>query len=134
MEEQPLMSQRASVHYHGDTLRGLFVIGAVVMIIGTSTGANLPLSTLGTVIFAVVLMVVAGATNPEQSWINWVNAVIAVVGAILFGNDAITHYRAVGTLFDMSYLYSEALALLFLVSIYFAIKTVRGMALRPHLS
>lgn len=121
-------------HYHGDALRGLFVLAALIMILAISMGAILPLSTFGTVTFAVVLMIVAGITNPAQNWINWVNVILAVVGTLIFGMNAVAHYRAGGTLLDISYISVEALGLIFLFAIYFSVKTVRGLALRSNLS
>jgi len=128
------MRHRPVAHYHGDTVRALFVIMAVVMLIAETTGASLPLSTLGIVSFAVVLMVAAGIANPAQSWIHYVNVVLAVFGAISFGLYAIEQYRATHDVLTPTFLYAEVLALLFLTSVYYATKTVRGLLLRPHLS
>ena len=108
----------------------LFVVAAVVLIIAQSTGAELPLSTTGAVIAAVLLVVTAGITNPAQGWIHWMNALIAVYGTILFGTTAVAHYRAGGNVFDASFAYIEALALLSLIALYFTTRTIRGFHLR----
>ena len=125
-------SRREIPHYHGNNVRVIFVVGAIVLIIAQSTGADLPLSTSGAVIAAVLLVVVAGITNPAQGWIHWLNAFIAVYGTLLFGMTAVDHYRAGGNIFDASFLYIEALALLSLIALYFTTRTIRGFHLRPN--
>lgn len=121
-------------HYHGDEARVLFVIGAIVLVVAQSTGAELPLSTLGSVVAAIILVVAAGITNPAQYQIHWANALIAIVGALLFGTAAVDHYRAGVSFFDSSFVYVEALALLSLVALYFTTRTIRGLNQRPDLS
>ncbi len=124
---------RHIAHYHGDSVRGLFVAGALVLIVGQSTGAELPLTTNGAVLGAVILAVAAGITNPRATWIHWVNEIIAIWGTLLFGTTAVEHYRAGGGVFDTSFVYIEALALLSLAALYFATRTIRGLLQRTHL-
>ena len=121
-------------HYHGDNVRVLFVISAVVLIVAKSTGADLPLSTFSTVLSAVVLVVAAGITNPEHFWIHWLNAFLAIYGTLLFGTTAVDHYRAGLSVFDSSFVYIEALALLSLIALYFTTRTVRGIHMRRKFS
>lgn len=121
-------------HYHGDTSRVLFVVAAIVLIVAKSTGADIPLSTTGTVISSILLVVAAGITNPEQGWIHWLNAFFSAYGTILFGLTAVSRYRTGVSLADFSFLYIEALALLSLVALYLTTRTIRGFHLRPRLS
>lgn len=125
--------RREVPHYHGDTSRALFLVGAIVLIVAKSTGADLPLSTTGTVLSAVVLVVAAGITNPEHGWIHWVNALIAAAGTLLFGITAIHSYSSGTRFFDASFMYVEALALLSLVALYLTTKTIRGFHLHSYL-
>lgn len=124
--------RREIPHYHGDQLRLVFVVSAVVLIIAQSTGANLPLSTMGAVVSAAVLVIAAGVTNPAQSWIHWVNAIIAFSGTILFGSTAVDQYRAGVSVFAPSFIYVEALALLSLAALYLTTRTIRGIIQRPN--
>ena len=134
-EYSKLVPHRRHVwHYHGDETRVLFVLSAIVLIVAQSTGANLPLSTTGAVVSAVVLVIAAGITNPAQGWIHWLNAFIAVYGTFLFGATAVDHYRAGMSVFDLSFTYIEALALLSLIALYFTVRTIRGFHARPNLS
>ncbi|MDE2021879.1 MAG: hypothetical protein KGI71_03110 [Patescibacteria group bacterium] len=116
-------------HYHGDSVRVLFFVGAIVLIVAKSTGADLPLSTLGAVTSAVVLVVLAGVTNPAQLWVHWLNAVLAVIGTLVFATSAVNHYREGISVFDPSFTYIEALALISLVALYFAVRTIRAFHL-----
>ena len=125
---------RHVAHYHGDTVRSLFVVAAVVLLVAETTGASLPLPTFQIVALAVLLVVAAGITNPAQAWIHFVNALLAIYGALVFGLFAIEAYRAAQEIFSQTYLFAELLAILFLVSVYFTTKTVRGILLRPHLT
>lgn len=126
---------RELLHYHGDSTRALFVIGALLLIVAKSTGANIPPdTTTGTVIAAVVLVIAAGITNPVQGWIHWMNALIAIYGTLLFGVTAIDRYRSGISALDSSFIYIEALALLSLIALYFTTRTVRGFIQRPELS
>jgi hypothetical protein len=120
-------------HYHGDSVRILFVLSAVVIIVAQSTGAELPFTTFEAVLAAIVLVVTAGVTNPKQGWIHWLNALLAVWGTLAFGTSAIAHYRTGMNFFDPSFTYIEALALLSLLALYFTTRTIRGFHLRPHL-
>ncbi len=124
--------KREIPHYHGDEVRVIFVIGAIVLIVAQSTGANLPLSTAGAVISAALLVIAAGITNPAQYGIHWVNALIATAGTILFGITAVSRYRAEVSLFDPSFVYVEALALLSLIALYFTTRTIRGIKQRQE--
>ena len=121
-------------HYHGDEVRVLFVMSAIVLFVAQSTGADLPLSTVGAVTSTVVLVIAAGITSPRQSAIHWFNAFLAVAGTLLFGISAVTHYRAGISVFDSSFASTEALALLSLLSLYFTTRTIRGILQRPNLS
>ena len=125
---------RRVLHYHGDEVRMIFFISAIVLIVAQSTGAELPLSTSGAVITAVLLVIAAGVTSPEQSSIHWFNGLLAVVGTVLFGTAAVEHYRAGMSVFDTSFAYTEALAILSLVALYFTTRTIRGITQRTKLS
>ncbi|MDP1707336.1 MAG: hypothetical protein Q8L30_02175 [bacterium] len=117
-------------HYHGNEVRVIFVISAIVLIVAQSTGANLPLSITGTIISAVLLVIAAGITNPVEHWIHWMNAIIAILGTILFGITAVGGYRAEISIIDPSFIYVEALAILSLIALYLTTRTIRGIKQR----
>lgn len=117
-------------HYHGDKVRVIFVIAAVVLIVAQSTGAELPLGTASTVVSAALLVVAAGITNEALGWIHNVNALLAIFGTVIFGTSAISHYRAGLGLFDASFVLIEALAILSLIALYLTTRTIRGNFLK----
>lgn len=123
--------RREIPHYHGDKTRIIFVVSAVVLIVAQSTGADLPLSTAGAVISAILLVIAAGVTNPAQFGIHWMNAFIAILGTLVFGITAVSRYRSGVSFFDPSFIYVEALALLSLIALYFTTRTIRGIGQRP---
>ncbi|HUY62852.1 MAG TPA: hypothetical protein VMV50_03670 [Candidatus Paceibacterota bacterium] len=120
-------------HYHGDAVRALFVLGALVLIVAQSTGADLPLSTTGSVVAAVILVIAAGITNPAQTWIHWFNALLAAIGSLVFGESAFVHYRQGVSVFDPSFAYIEAIAVISLIALYYTVRTIRGTLQRPSL-
>lgn len=130
-EGESVPQHREIPHYHGDAVRVLFVVSAVVLIIAQSTGAELPLGTTGAVVSAIVLVITAGITNPAQTWVHWICALLAVMGVLLFGTTAVGHYRAGISIFDHTFIYIETLALLSLAALYFTTRTIRGFLLRP---
>lgn len=109
----------------------MFLMSAVVIVVAQSTGADLPLSTTGAVVSAAALVIAAGITNPATLWIQWFDGLLAFVGTLLFGTAAINHYRAGVALFDPSFTFLEALALLSLIALYFTTQTIRGILQRP---
>lgn len=135
-EGRPSLPPRRRVpHYHGDEVRVLFVVGAVVIIIAKSIGADLPMTTLEAVIAAALLVVAAGITNPEPkvAWIHWLNALLAIGGTVLFGTTVITHYQTGIDIFSRSFIFTEALAILSLAALYFTTRTIRGFLQKPTL-
>ncbi|MFI5260736.1 MAG: hypothetical protein ACHQU0_03010 [Candidatus Paceibacteria bacterium] len=121
------------LHYHGDEVRVLFFVSALVLLVAQSTGVDLHLSTFTAVAMAIILVVAAGITNPAQYRIHWFNALLSVTGVLFFGTSAVDSYRIGASIFDPSFVYIEALALLSLVALYFTTRTVRGNILRPRL-
>ncbi len=128
--EASLYRRKSQLHYYGDVTRTLFIVGAVLLLVAITTGAVLPLSSFGTVIAAIVLVVAGGITNHEQHWIHWVNESIAIFGVYIFGVSAINNYRAGVSISNPSYLYTELIAVMSLIALYYATKTIRGILLR----
>ncbi len=127
-------SAREIPHYHGDTVRALLIVAAVLLIVGEGMGAVLPLPALGAVAFAIVLVLAAGVTNPAQAWIHWVDALLALASALLFGTSAVSWYRAGQAPSDpTSFAFALALALISLMALYLSTRTIRGM-LQRHTS
>ena len=130
VEGMAIHTEQGTPHYYGGIVRMLFITAALVLLVASSVGATLPLSGGAAIIHAMVLVVLAGVTNPSQRGIHWVNSAAAFFGAGIFGMSAIAHYRTTRALSDPSFFFVEALAILFLISLYYATKTIRGIYLR----
>ncbi len=132
MYETPFV-RRAVPHYYGDTVRTLMVTAAVFIFIAETLWRSIPLSLSGTIIAIIVLTVFAGLTNPNIRWVHYVNMLIAAWGTFIFGREALVGYGDGRPLFEFGFLSNEILAVISVLMLYFAIKTVRGMALRRRL-
>ena len=134
MTENPFVpaneAPRGPRHYHGDTVRVLFVINALLVFLTQYVGTRLPFSTMLLMLIIVTLVVAAGITNPAQRWIHWVNVIIAALGLLVFGGLSLSRIDAAGGIFETKGLIAM-IAVLFLATLYYATSTIRGM-LVPH--
>lgn len=118
-------------HYHGDTVRVLLVVAALLIIVSVFMLETSLLPSVVAVAVAIVLVVAAGITNPAQLWIHWVNAGLAGLGALFFGSSALGSRRTGGVLIDpTAFVFTLTLALVSLVALYLTTRTIRGMVLR----
>lgn len=118
------------VHYHGDTVRLLFIGAALLVFLTQFIGTKLPFSTGGLMFIIVVLVVAAGITNPVQKWIHWVNILISIIGLTIFGGLALSRASAGAGVFSESGLVA-ILAVIFVAALYLGTRTVRGLMV-PH--
>ena len=114
-------------HYYGDYVRKIFLAEATVLVIFAPLfgGVNpelLPLEVLA----AVALVCFAALTTPKREWPMMVNTAISILGFVVYETLALTAY-ADGDL--LMFLAREILAVGFLFTLYFSIKTVRAMML-----
>ncbi len=112
-------------HYYGDYVRKSFVAVAAILVIflpllGRGAIVLLPVQIIG----VIVLIVLAALTSPKNKRIMMGNAAASVLGIIVFEVVAIAAFLRT----DMWQFYAfEALALVFLSSLYFSLKTIRAM-------
>ena len=120
-------------HYYGDTVRRLFLAGAVVMLLSIPISGPLLFQNLFVgVIVALVLTLLAGLTNPRQRGVALISAIVSAVAFVLFEMAALqsfSMYNANTLLFFLQ----QILALNFLLALYFSIKSWRGIARLPPL-
>lgn len=113
-------------HYYGHIVRYLFLAAAVLMIITLPLFykyLNVPI--IFSVFAIAVLGIAAGLTNPKQISSAIVNFVVSCFGFIIFGYVAVKAYENI-TGDDKYIITTVALALIFLFSIYFSMKTLRA--------
>lgn len=120
---------RPPKHYYGDIVRILFVVAAIILFAMQFTGIRLPFSAFGSIIVILILVVSAGLTNPVQAWIHWINIFVSGFCLLLFGGLALSRFQTQAALFPDGVLIG-VLALMFLIALYSATKTLRGILMR----
>lgn len=114
-------------HYYGDVVRRIFVVAAAVLLLlspslASASDMALPLAVLG----AIVLASLAAITTPRKRSIMIIDAVVSAAGVFVSELFAIASWNA-EVWFWLAL--SQALAVSFLFSLYFSMKTVRAMLL-----
>ena len=115
-------------HYHGDIVRVVFFIAGLIMIVGLplfKEEINFPI--YFSIFATMVLVILAGLTNPKQMWIAYLNLVVSLVGFVIFEYEAATKFDDLTSSF---FIINQILALLFFTALYFSVKTLRGFYLR----
>jgi hypothetical protein len=110
-------------HYYGDLVRKLFIVAAVFMVVTLPifyfTDIHEPLAfSLGAI---VILGVAAGLTSPGILLSVAINLCISIVGFFFF-----EYYAVRASLYSPFFFTNQILALLFLIALYYSIKTLRG--------
>ena len=119
-------------HYYGDIVRVLFLISAIIMLIGLPAINNyLIIPTIFSVISMLILALAAGLTNPKMLWEAEINTVIAVVGFIVFETYAVIAFRQYSAT-DKFFLSNLILSFIFMFAVYFSVKTLRGLLLKDN--
>ncbi len=114
-------------HYYGDPARQLMIGAAALMLIASPLyGNNLRVEFPFEVVGALIAVSFAALTNPRASWISVGDAVISGVGMIVFATWGIIEYDTIN---PIAFVLRLAVALLFLFSFYFSMKTVRAFML-----
>jgi len=114
-------------HYYGDYVRALFLGAAVLSAVAIPLfGDLLPFGTFVQVGSALLLVLLAGLTNPHSRVLMVYDVVVSGLGVFLLESAAISFYAA-----DTAQLFAarEVAALALLFAFYFSIKTLRAMML-----
>ena len=124
------MNPEVSHHYYGDTVRAMFFVGGLIMIISYpffSALINVPITF--TIIACIALAVFAGLMNPKQKWIMALNMIISIGAFVFFEYYAIYAYLNLSPAKELHVVFfwvNQTLSLLFFFSSYLATKTFRG--------
>src|SRR3989344_1476434 len=114
-------------HYYCDYVRALFLAAAVLSSVAIPLfGDLLPFGTFAQVGCALLLVLLAGLTNPHSQMFMLYDAIVSGVGGFLLESTAISFYSA-----DTVELFAsrEVAALALIFAFYFSIKTLRAMML-----
>ena len=124
------MNTESNYHYYGDSVRTLFIIGGLIMIISypffsSFISLPIPLSIIG----VIALAIFGGLMNPKQKWIMALNTIIPIVAFVIFEYAAVYTYLNLSPAQDVHVAFfwvNQALSLLFFFAAYLATKTFRG--------
>jgi hypothetical protein len=114
-------------NYYGVTVRELLIAAAILMLVTApfytdNIASELPFIILG----AIILITTAALTSPMKRNVISADAVVSGVGLVIFEIWALSGYQT-----DPVYQFvlRQALAILFLLALYFSTKTLRSMFL-----
>ena len=117
-------------HYYGDTVRKLFLVGAVVILLATPLFSHLfaPLAFLP--LFVVVgLGVLAGLISPTQKLVAFLQTCVSAIAVVGFGLYSVLLYAVPGHVDwhrNVLLLLAVFLSLNFLFALYYRSKALRG--------
>ncbi|TSC63645.1 MAG: Uncharacterized protein G01um101493_388 [Microgenomates group bacterium Gr01-1014_93] len=126
-----LESQEKIPHYYGDVTRLLFFIAGIIMLIGLPFFYALlvvPVSVSILVILGLVLL--AGVINPRHFPVAAVESFISVALFLFFENTAMNYFISGENIIYA--ILNQTLAIIFFITIYYSIKTVRGFLHRKN--
>lgn len=114
-------------HYYGNTVRVLFLTTAALSAAAIPAVGNLlPFGIVPQVAIALLLVLLAGLTNPHGRMVMLCNAIVAGVGVLMLESVVISLYPTLSTGF---FIVSEAVSLMLLFAFYYSVKTLRAMML-----
>lgn len=113
-------------HYYGDIVRLLFLLTGVLMLFLLPFFVyEIPVSIYTALLIVLILSIIAGLTNPKQMYFAFFDALIAAVGTGIMGYFAVQSYIMYSAL-NLYFWTNEILAVIFLIALYYSVKTVRG--------
>lgn len=121
-------------HYYGDAVRVIFVVAGLAMIVMFPFFSNiLKIPVLVPILAVLILAVLGGFLNPEQTWIIALNTAVSILGCGIFQYYAVHAYLNLSPTSDINVAFfwaNQVLAILFFVAIYLSVKTLRGKLVR----
>ena len=113
-------------HYYGDTIRKLFFASAFLMLFFMPFFTEyIPVTVRQGLLVVLAVSIFSGLTNPTLFWIAVMDLLISIGGVFIFGYYAADSYLRY-SINDFYFWINQILSVLFLASLYFSIKTVRG--------
>lgn len=115
-----------NVHYHGETVRKIFLISGLVMLVGLPFFAmQLQFAVFAAVLGILIIGLFAGLTSPQNKFAIIFDVVISLAGIFAFEATAVLTYTNWGA--DGYFVFNQFLALLFFVALYFSVRSARAM-------
>jgi hypothetical protein len=126
-----ILGLRKFPHYYGDVVRILFFLAGILMILSLPLLDGIILVPVHIAIFSILILIfIAGLTNPVQKWVSIIDSIVSSAGFIVFEYYAVSIFSQ-GEEF-LFFLINQTLAVLFLFAFYFATKTVRGFLVKER--
>ena len=117
-------------HYYGDTVRKLFLLGGVIIILTLPLFANLiPVQSAISVLIIIALSFLSGFVSPLHRAVAGLNALVSAGAVFFFEYYAVAAYiLPEGTEHkDLFFYTNQVLAIIFFFALYYGAKTIRGM-------
>ncbi|OHB19933.1 MAG: hypothetical protein A2854_03605 [Parcubacteria group bacterium RIFCSPHIGHO2_01_FULL_56_18] len=114
-------------HYYGDYVRQIFILtGAAMLVLAPFLVNRAPTLLPFEIGGAIALVCLAALTNPKKQWVLMADTLAAGVGVIVFESLSLAAYTSGNWL---AFIALEAVAIAFLIALYFSLKTLRSMML-----
>ncbi len=111
-------------HYYGDSVRKFFLIAAIVMFVTLPfLNERISYPLFFSIVGILVLTFFAGITSPRQGFIITADIGVSILGFAVFAYEAVTKFQKI---FDLLFVTNIALACIFIFTLYFSLKTLRG--------
>lgn len=112
-------------HYYGDTVRKIFLIcGLVILITLPFLKSNISSPTFYSIIIVLILAFLAGMTNPKLKAVMIGDVIVSLISFCIFAYEAITKFT---NLIDLLFITNLTLAVLFLFAFYWSVKSIRSL-------
>jgi hypothetical protein len=109
--------------------------GVIMLITLPSFSRILNIPVLVSVAGILILALSAGLTNPRLQWVAWANVIVSSIGFLIFETYGILAYNqgtqgAISRIGENFVIINIMLGLMFLISLYFSVRTLRGFYLK----
>lgn len=122
------MKRKNIPHYYGDSVRNMFIASAVIYAIALPVfGSLLPFNVYVGIGIVLLLVFLAGITNPHSQILMFSNVAVAGIGVYLTQTAAISGF---GVDSVALFVLRQSVAILLLIAFYQSVKTTRNMMLK----
>lgn len=119
------MKKKNIPHYYGDSVRNMFIASAVIYAIALPLfGSLLPFDIYSGIGIVLLLVFLAGITNPYSQVLMFINAGVAGIGVYLMQTSAISGFGIDSTAL---FVLRQIVVILLLIAFYDGVKTARNM-------
>lgn len=125
------MEFMSTQHYYGDIVRKLFIIsGVVLLVVILVDKALLPFNLYFGVLGLLIIVGLAGFTNPKSKSSVLADTVFSAIMFLIFEYFAIAAYVEYDSYFNTVFIFRQLTAIIFIIAFYFSIKSLRGMIIK----